>query len=432
MFFSIREFKKRPYGLFLFLILTSFTQAQKLADPIVSKIVIEGNNKTKDFIIYRELRHPLYESIDTVEIYDDKNRLINLGIFSDVSWTKVPLEDGTVILKYIVQESIQKTPPTVFPSYKDRTGWSLNALWIFNNLRGRNQLLALSGSLGGENTYGLSFRDPWLFNDHISFSMDIMRNFYRNRFLNYDIKLNSLKIGFGKWYSDQIKADMSLASDSKLFTNTKENPLYKYLSLYLNIIYDSRDIYWNPGEGILFSNSFKYLNGYDSKKFQTLIWNQSLSYYMVLNKSQKKAVLALNGRVKKKFGYRDKFFQDYVGSSNTVRGWLSPDSIAYQQEPFRFGHEYLHASIEYRFEIIPKYITSNGIESGLVLVLFTDTGFILRNSFSNYSESIIYGSGFGIRIPFPMIGSLRFDCGIGIKEGKFTSNSFHFGIGQKF
>ena len=86
----------------------------------------------------------------TVKINEDKNRLENLGIFSGVSWSLMPLEDGTVTLKYIITESIQKTPPTVFPSYNENKGWSLNALWFLNNFRGRNQLLALSGSLGGE------------------------------------------------------------------------------------------------------------------------------------------------------------------------------------------------------------------------------------------------------------------------------------------
>ena len=39
---------------------------------------------------------------------DSKNRIENLGIFSEVSWELIPLDDGTLILKYIVKESIQK------------------------------------------------------------------------------------------------------------------------------------------------------------------------------------------------------------------------------------------------------------------------------------------------------------------------------------
>jgi len=398
----------------------------------VSKIIIEGNKKTKDFILLREIHHELHEPVDTVKILNDKNRIENLGIFSEVNSALLPLDDGTLILKYIVKESIQKTPPTVFPTYNESKGWSLNALWVFNNFRGQNQLLALSGSVGGEDTYGISFKDPWILNDHISFSVNIMRNLYKNRLLNSDVELKSMKIGVGRWFKNEIKTEISLASEAKIFKVEKEIARYKYIYVYSNIRYDTRDIFWNPRKGLLISSSFEYLRGYDFKTFNTLIWNQSLSFYKNLNKIQKNAVIALNGVIKKKIGYKDRFSQDYIGSSNTIRGWQMPDSSTYKLEPFRIGHEYLHTSIEYRYEIIPKYVTSVGVESGLGIVCYTDAGFIIKNGNLNHLEPILLGSGIGIRIPFPIVGVLRFDFGLGIIDNKTKSNSFHFGIGQKF
>ncbi len=416
----------------MFFLSLPFLKSQKLEDKMISKIIIEGNNKTKDFILLREIQHPLYEPIDTIKILHDKNRLENLGIFSNVSWELLPLDDDTLILKYIVKESLQKTPPTIFPTYNEDKGWSLNALWVFNNFRGQNQLLALSGSIGGEDTYGISFKDPWILNDHISFSINIMRNLYKNRFLNSDIELKSMKIGIGKWFGDKIKTEISLASESKIFKCEQMTAPYKYLYIHPIIRYDSRDIYWNPGKGLLLSSSFEYLRGYDFKIFHTFIWNQSLSFYFKLNNRQKKAILALNGVFKKKVGYKDRLFQGYIGSSNTVRGWELPDSNTFEIEPHRFGHDYLQTSIEYRYEIIPKYVTSIGIESGLGIVCFTDAGFIIKNGDLNYLESILFGSGIGVRVPFPIVGVLRFDLGLGIIDNKIKSNSFHFGIGQKF
>ena len=398
----------------------------------MSKIIIEGNKKTKDFILLREIHHQLNEPVDTVQILNDKNRIDNLGIFSEVNSELIPLEDGTLILKYIVKESIQKTPPTAFPTYNESKGWSLNALWVFNNFRGQNQLLALSGSVGGEDTYGISFKDPWILDDHISFSVNIMSNLYKNRFLNSDIELKSMKIGVGKWFGDKIKTEISLASEAKNFKLEQGIARYKYIYTYSNIRYDTRDIFWNPGRGLLISSSFEYLRGYDSKIFNTLIWNESLSFYKRLDKIQKNAVIALNVVIKKKVGYKDKLFQDYIGSSNTIRGWQMPDSTTYRLEPFRIGHEYLQTSIEYRYEIIPKYVTSFGIESGLGIVCYTDAGFIIKNGYFNHLESILLGSGIGIRIPFPIVGVLRFDFGLGIIDNNIKSKSFHFGFGQKF
>ena len=429
---STKEFKERPYGLFLFVTILSILKTQEPNNLKISNIAIEGNSKTKDYIVFREIHHPLNESIDTVKINEDKNRLENLGIFSGVSWSLLPLEDGTFTLKYIITESIQKTPPTVFPSYNESKGWSLNALWFLNNFRGRNQLLALSGSVGGEDTYGITFNDPWIFNDHISFSINIIRNLYEHRFLNCDVDLNSLKIGFGKWFGDKIKTNVSFALESKSFTKKKEISLLEYFYFFSNMRYDTRDIYWNPGKGFLFSNSIQYIQGSDLERFQTLVWDQSYSYYINLKSSKKKTVLAINGLLKQKLGDKHKFFQDYIGSSNTIRGWPLPDSISYEEEPFRFGHDLIQTTIEYRYEIIPKYITSFGIESGLVFVVFTDAGLILDYEYSNDLNTIIYGSGIGVRIPFPLVGVIRFDVGIGIMNKKWNSNSFHFGIGQKF
>ena len=232
---ATKELKERPYGLFLFVVIVSILKTQEPNNLKISNIVIEGNSKTKDYIVFREIHHPLNELIDTVKINEDKNRLENLGIFSGVSWSLMPLEDGTVTLKYIITESIQKTPPTVFPSYNENKGWSLNALWFLNNFRGRNQLLALSGSVGGEDTYGITFNDPWIFNDHISFSINIIRNLYEHRFLNYDVDLNSLKIGFGKWFGDKIKTNVSFALESKSFTKKKEISLLEYFYFFSNM-----------------------------------------------------------------------------------------------------------------------------------------------------------------------------------------------------
>ena len=71
----------------------------------------------------------------------------------------------------------------------------------------------------------------------------------------------------------------------------------------------------------------------------------------------------------------------------------------------------------------------SGIESGLSIVLFTDAGFIAK---SGYSKHILFGSGFGIRIPFPILGVLRLDYGLGVLNYKIKSGTFHFGIGHKF
>ena len=246
--------------------------------------------------------------------------------------------------------------------------------------------------------------------------------------MNYEVELNSKKVGLGKWFSNQIKTEFLCAIESKNFNAEKESMQYKYFDSNLNIKYDDRDIYWNPNKGFLLSSSFQYMVGYDSKNFKTLIWDQSLSYFFSLDKLQK-TVFALNGSFKRTFGYKSIFFQDYIGGSNSIRGWRIPDPKIYKSEPYRFGHGFFQTSMELRYEFIPKYITLTGIETGLSIVLFTDAGFIAK---SGYSKYILFGSGFGIRIPFPILEVLRLDYGFGVLKNKLESTSLHFGIGHKF
>jgi hypothetical protein len=42
------------------------------------------------------------------------------------------------------------------------------------------------------------------------------------------------------------------------------------------------------------------------------------------------------------------------------------------------------------------------------------------------------GTGFGIRIPMPIVNVFRLDMGWGYRDGKFNSPSIHYGFEQKF
>ena len=136
----------------------------------------------------------------------------------------------------------------------------------------------------------------------------------------------------------------------------------------------------------------------------------------------------------RKWGQKEELWLNYFGSSLTVRGWLLPDSRLYysEKEAFRFGHESVNASMELRQEIIPKYATSFGTELGLIFVAFVDAGMIADNWSTLNTHLPMYGTGLGIRIPFPMVDVLRIDYGWGYRNGQWNSGALHLGIGQKF
>ncbi len=423
---------KRPLiGLFLFTVLIS----AKNQIPVVSTIDIEGNQKTEDYILEREIRHPIDTPLDTNIVIEDRNRLENLGLFSQVKWQIIPIKNDSVQLLFRVIESINKTPPIAFPTFDEDTGWSFVGLWLMKNFRGKNQSLSLSGSIGGKDTYGLSFSDPWIFGDHVSLSIDIGRTLYGHRFLNKDVDLNNVFLSFGKWFGSKIKTSIGIEVESKTFIdNNQEDINFFYFAPVVNVKFDTRDIFWNPSKGVLVSQYIHHRQGIESKKWYLTYWSQSYSWFYKLNKQGKQLIFAVNGTLNSKIGEKDIYWLNYFGNSFNIRGWSLPDSDLYlsSNQDFRFGHESIHASFELRKEIIPKFSTSLGIELGLIFVLFSDIGIIGDEWDDLKNKMPMYGTGLGIRIPFPLVGVIRVDYGWGCRDNIWNTGTLHFGIGQKF
>ena len=72
---------------------------------LVSEVTHSGNSFTKDYIIAREIQHPINAPLDSSIAIQDRNRLINLGIFADVEWRTIPLQDMTYQLEYKITEN---------------------------------------------------------------------------------------------------------------------------------------------------------------------------------------------------------------------------------------------------------------------------------------------------------------------------------------
>ena len=83
-------FKRRPFsGLFL-LLLISILFSNNPYRPTISSIEIKGNTKTRDYVIKREIIHPLNKPLDSLIVLGDRNRLDNLGLFSESTWRVIP------------------------------------------------------------------------------------------------------------------------------------------------------------------------------------------------------------------------------------------------------------------------------------------------------------------------------------------------------
>tara|TARA_B100001250_G_scaffold157138_1_gene135046 strand:- start:291 stop:1610 length:1320 start_codon:yes stop_codon:yes gene_type:complete len=399
--------------------------------PNVSEIKILGLSKTKQHIIEREIYHKPNFPIDSSLAELDRNRIFNLGLFDEVSWSVIPIESGDAILQFNLIESLYRLPPLILPVYDEEKGWSLRGLYIIKNFQGKNRNIELDLSIGGEDRIQFSLSDPWVFGNRVSLFMYAEKSSYRHLFLDRITNTNLLRLELGKWYGDRIKLKFSPTTTKSSYTNKLDTLNYKYFIPEIKIEYDSRDIFWNPKKGIRLINKFIPMVGEN----EFFVWNQSYSVYLPLFNLDSDLTLAANASIRNKWGYKNDIWLSYFGNSFNVRGWELPDvdKNSLVNQSYRFGHEYIFSSIEIRKLIIPKHHSRLGLLNGLSIIGFFDSGFISDHWSKIKENKMIGGAGIGIRIPIPMLESIRIDLGWGLKDKTFRKKPvLHFAIKQKF
>ena len=406
--------------------------------PIVSAIEFKGHLITKDYIIEREIQHPIDVPLDSAVARMDRERIYNLGIFADVTWRAIPLEDLTVILEYKVIETSLRILPGGGPVYEEDYGWSFGGMLRINNFRGKNEKFMLGGSTGARRAYFFTFNNPWIVGDHVSLDVMTGKSITAHPFLPYERNVTTAEINLGRYFGYNHKARVGFEWEKKTFSNDEDTLEYYYIAPQGSYIYDTRDIYRDPSKGILIVQGFYSYVEFDSDK-QNLWWSQSYSFYHSLDKRKRKLTAAFNVSYLTAFGDVDEVWVSWLGGVKTVRGWSIPNSTIYTNvdNAYRFGNHFAIISTELRQTIIPTSVFTTDLfnwkqEYGLSAIAFVDVGFINRERKKLFGELPMAGIGFGFRIPAPMIGTIGLDYGWGYRDGEFIDQVLHLVIGQKF
>jgi len=144
----------------------------------IDKIFIIGNKKTRKKIILRELdveEGGVYDTKDLEEILKaDKNKIINLRLFTSVEITTLNLSPTLIDIVIRVSERWYTFPTPIFDlvdrNFNDwwqnqghdlsRTNYGVKIYQ--NNFRGRNETLRLLLQFGYTRKFGLSYRIPYI------------------------------------------------------------------------------------------------------------------------------------------------------------------------------------------------------------------------------------------------------------------------------
>ncbi len=406
------------------------------SQSVVSAIAVEGNRVTKEYIIRREIQHPLDVPLDSANVKADRDRIDNLGIFSEVEWFTETKEDGSIQLVYNVAE-IWRIWPALSPVYSEEQGWSIVGAIAIANFRGRNQSLFAARSAGAEKGYALFFEDPWIAGDHISFSIGIMNQSSEHSFLPYEETENLIGFGFGKWFGYRWKLDSFIGIMHSQYANEVEKIEHRQIGTEVSIIYDTRDLYRDPSKGFQVSQKIEAEFDLTNSGHNLLVWSQTIGTYWSPVKGERKLTLGVGATLMTSFGSLEEVWLNYFGGNSTIRGWTPPFLSEYNdpKNNFRFGFQQILTSFEARQTIIPTSsvsVLSFNSEVGLTGVAFLDMGYTSKELSQLFQNDPLIGAGFGIRFPTPIGFVIRMDYGWGFYGGKVKGTAINLGAGQKF
>ncbi len=393
------------------------------------KIVIEGNTKTRDKVIRRELEVYEGEKYSSSGLKKSVRDLYRLDYFKDV---KVRRQQGSAPDQMVLNIEVEEKPTGTFSfggGYSAIDSAYVMASITERNLFGRGQRLDLRVMAGGDShQYDVSFTEPWMYD--IPLSMRIAANKWERDYDEYTRDSRGASIQFGYEIFDYTRAYIQYSYDVSNIEDV--DAAYRYFiyeeeyvesSVSTSVIYDSRNRQFNPSEGSRHRLTVEYA-GIGGDIGFTKVTAETGWYFPLIWKT----VGFLHGEIGYVAESSGKVLPDwerfYLGGINSLRGFDWRDVSPVDDEGNDIGGEkYVQLNVEYIIPLLP--------DQGLVGLIFYDTGNAYDDGpieLNNLRESW----GYGIRWYSPM-GPLRLERGNIIdKEDDEDSGRWEFSMGNVF
>ena len=187
----------------------------------IRQININGNEKTKDNVIRREMRVDEQDVIDTPALKRSFQRLNNLNFFETVEILPAKIGPDKVDLNVRVKEK-----PT--GQFSIGGGFStLDQLVAIaditeGNLGGNGWMGRIRGQLGQQRQIGLiTFRNPYLNDSLTSMQLDIFKT--ATNFFTYFERKTGGSVTFGRWFSEYVSGTIAPVVEEITYSNPRSD-----------------------------------------------------------------------------------------------------------------------------------------------------------------------------------------------------------------
>jgi len=415
----------------------------------VQRVDIQGNTKTKDKVIRREIRLKPGDRFDGDKLKRSRERLDNLGYFEEIIFDNEPGSKPNyqnLIVDVKETQTGQFSFGGGYSSIDEFVGFvevEQRNFDLFNwpNFTGGGQDLKIRAELGTvRENFRISFTEPWVFDRPVSFGFDLYKTVHdRETDVGYGYSEERFggDLRLGRQFSEYIRGgityrleEVDISDVSEDASNDLKNEAGNNLlsSLEFSLERDTRDNVFSPSKGILLSGAIDVTGGpFGGDKDFLKFFGLFSKYFSIWNKS----VIELKVRTGLAHPFSDTsdvpiYSRFYAGGANTIRGYnerkVGPIDAA-SEDPLG-GEALLIANVEYTYPVMDFIKLATFFDVGSVWAKKDDFGS------GNFKSSI----GLGIRIKTP-IGPIKLDYGFplqteeggGDKEGKF-----HFSMSRGF
>ncbi len=410
----------------------------------VDRIEIKGNDKTRDYVVRREMRIQEGERFSGKGLRESKERVKRTGLFDEVDVTSTRTDQADQVNLLVDVKEGRTGTFSAGAGFSSQDSLLANARITERNLFGRAQTATANIDFGARSqNFRLAFTEPWAFDIPLSLGVDAFNWNYKFSDFERGGTGISLRASYPLWELglrnllgmslDEIRAGIEYRIENTIISGIgRTAPASVKLeegtrltsSLRPSIVRNTVDQPFDPSEGSLNSVSAEFAGFGGETDFWKVDVTSRWYWPIYTSEAGRKLVYSFNGT----FGYgigdagrtgaelplAERYFP---GGINTIRGFtarsLGPredfcetDGVTCDSQEIG-GSSQLIFNNELIFPIIP--------DAGVKGVLFFDAG----NGFSRQQGIALgdfrYAAGVGMRWLSPF-GPLRIEIGLPINS----------------
>ena len=456
----------------------------KILEPKVGEIAIQGNNKTKTYVIEREIKLKPGDHFNAKVLRHSLNKLQKLGYFETVNVGFEPTQDPGIVNIVVSVEEQRTGRIGLSIGHGSSSGWSGGLSYEDANWKGLGRTASVGFETGDREQYWITYEEPYMDTDYYSWRINLYKwnwddieNYIGGEpVFEYEETRKGISIGAGKkfkrdpklswyatldwhdseisyddiyWYSEFDRAATQVSANDTT-GKYKDKDVNEIRRMYFNehmqsgktfsitgrLQRSTLDEYLSYPKGDVISlNVEQALDFLGSDWNFTKYWLEA-KYYTPVTKlgevfdidlGTKDTPVIFAARVRAGFSSGEIPFMDqyFLGGDKDLRGYEEDEF--YGTEMFLANFE-IRIPIEQAFGLVFFYDVGNawGDSDPLIDYLYRTVGHGAARS-SSFDLSDLHDSyGIGVRVRTPL-GNLRID----LAEGEYETYT-HFGFGELF